>query len=62
VQTKSGLGATTPTGSYTTITTDETVFDMVGRWRVQATVTWPDLSTKSSEVYTIDVQTSLPAL
>lgn len=62
VQTKSGLGVTTPTGSYTTITTDETVFDMVGRWRVQATVTWPDLSTKSSEVYTIDVQTSLPAL
>ena len=59
---KAGAGVTTPTGSYTTWTTDDTVFDLVGRWRVQVTVTWPDVSTKSSNVYTIDIQPPMPAL
>jgi len=59
---KAGIGVTTPSGSYTTWTTDDTVFDAVGRWRVQVTVTWPDVSTKSSNVYAIDIQPPMPAL
>ena len=59
---KNGLGLTTPTGSYTHWTSDSDVFDVVGRWRVQVTVTWPDVTTKQSNVFNIDVQPPMASL
>jgi hypothetical protein len=59
---KSGAGVTTPTGSYTTWTSDGDVFNLVGRWRLQVTVTWPDVSTKQSEIYAIDIQPPMASL
>jgi hypothetical protein len=59
---KAGAGVTTPTGSYTTLTSDAEVFDEVGRWRVQVTVTWPDVSTKASDIYAVDIQPPMPSL
>ena len=59
---KNGLGLTTPTGSYTHWTSDSDVFDVVGRWRVQVTVTWPYVTTKQSNVFNIDVQPPMASL
>jgi hypothetical protein len=59
---KSGLGVTTPTGSYTTVTTDSDVFNAPGRWQVEVTVTWPDVTTKISDKYQVDVQPPLPLI
>lgn len=59
---KAGLGVTTSTGSYTTWTTDNTVFTTTGRWLVDVLVTWPDTTTKQSLRYSVDVQPPLPVL
>ena len=57
---KAGASVNSGASSYATVTTDATVFDTPGRWRVQATATWPDLTEKQSDVYIVDVDPSLP--
>lgn len=55
-----GMGVTTPTGSYTTLTSTSSMFDKTGRWAVWVVVTWPDTTTKSSAIHQIDIQPVVP--
>ena len=61
MQQMDGMGVTTSTGSYTTFTSTAQHFDSTGRWVVQVTVTWPDLTTKQSLKYPVDVVAALAA-